>query len=328
MSEGSTSDRRGGRQRPVRVGISACLLGAEVRYDGGHKRDAFLTDTFGRFVEWVSVCPEMESGLGTPREPMRLVREKGDVRLLTVKTGRDITEQLDTFARRRVAELDDENLSGFILKKDSPSCGVERVKIYDGHHVSTRSGQGRFAAILTRRFPDLPVEEEGRLSDPRLRENFVERVFAYWRVRALFGGRWTIAALVRFHTAHKLTLMAHSPRVYEQLGRLVAQSRTVPRSEVKRQYVSLFMNALATSATRRRHVNVLQHMAGYFKHRLDSASRDELRAAIEDYRRELVPLIVPITLLRHHIRVHDVSYLAGQVYLEPHPKELMLLNHV
>jgi uncharacterized protein YbgA (DUF1722 family)/uncharacterized protein YbbK (DUF523 family) len=325
MTEGAV---QAAGSRPVRIGISACLLGAEVRYDGGHKRDAFLADTFGRFVEWVPVCPEIESGLGTPREAMRLVREKGDVRLLTIKTGRDITEQLDEFATRRVAELAGEHLSGYILKKDSPSCGLERVKVYDRHHVPARSGRGRFAAVLLRCLPDLPVEEEGRLSDPRLRENFIERVFAYWRVRGLFESRWTIAALIRFHTAHKLTLMAHSPRSYEQLGRLVAQARRVPRHEMTRDYTSLFMQALSVVATRRRHVNALQHMAGYFKTRLDPASREELRGAIEDYRRELVPLIVPITLFRHHIRVHDVSYLAGQAYLEPHPKELMLRNHV
>jgi uncharacterized protein YbgA (DUF1722 family) len=205
---------------------------------------------------------------------------------------------------------------------------MERVKVYDHHHVPARSGQGRFAAVLLESLSDLPVEEEGRLSDPRLRENFIERVFAYWRVRGLFEGRWTIGGLVRFHTSHKLTLMAHSPRAYEQLGRLVAQARRLPRNELKRQYMSLFMQALSVVATRRRHMNALQHMAGYFKHRLDPASRDELRGAIEDYGRELVPLIVPITLLKHHIRAHAVSYLADQAYLDPHPKELMLRNHV
>lgn len=314
--------------RPVRIGISACLLGEEVRFDGGHKRDPFLTDTLGRFVEWVRVCPEVEAGFGTPREPMRLVRATGEIRLLTVKTTRDVTEQLDRFARRRVDELRADALSGYVLKKDSPSCGLERVKVYDAHNVPQRNGRGRFAAALLERFPDLPVEEEGRLSDPRLRENFIERVFAYWRLRGLFDGTWTVADLVRFHTAHKLILMAHSPEAYQQLGRLVARARTISKKDLERRYGTAFMAALTVLATRRRHVNALQHMAGYFKDRLDRDSKAELLAAIEDYRRELVPLIVPMTLLRHHVRVHAVSYLAGQLYLEPHPKELMLRNHV
>jgi uncharacterized protein YbgA (DUF1722 family)/uncharacterized protein YbbK (DUF523 family) len=314
--------------RPIRVGISSCLLGETVRFDGGHKRDLFLTETFGRFVEWVPVCPEVECGFGTPREPIRLVRVKDEVRLLTVRTGRDLTDQLDRYATRRVAELASEELSGYVLKKDSPSCGLERVKIYEAHGMPTKSGRGRFAASLLERFPALPVEEEGRLSDPRLRENFVERVFAYWRLRGLFGSRWTLGALVRFHTNHKLILMAHSPEAYQQLGRLVARGRSLSPKELERRYAEAFMAALAVLATRRRHTNVLQHMAGYFKDRLDRDSKAELLCAIEDYRRGLVPLIVPITLVRHHVRVHEVSYLAGQLYLEPHPKELMLRNHV
>ena len=314
--------------RPIRIGISACLLGEKVRFDGGHKQDPFLTGTFGRFVEWVPVCPEVEAGLGTPRESMRLVRTQDGVRLLTVKTAMDVTATLDDYATRRVEELVAEELCGYVLKKDSPSCGLERVKVYGAHNVPTKSGRGRFAERLVQRFPNLPVEEEGRLSDPRLRENFVERVFAYWRLRELFRGRWSVGELVRFHTAHKLILMAHSPEAYQQLGRLVARARAVPHDELESRYTKAFMAALTVIATRRKHANVLQHMAGYFKDHLDRDSKTELVAAIEDYRRELVPLIVPMTLLRHYVRVHGVSYLAGQLYLEPHPKELMLRNHV
>lgn len=312
----------------VRIGISSCLLGQEVRFDGGHKRDRFLTDTFGAFVEWVPVCPEVEAGFGTPRESMRLVSADGRLRLLTVKTGRDLTAPLERFARQRVAQLEDAGLCGYVLKKDSPSCGLLRVKVYSGHGVPARSGQGLFAATLCARFPFLPVEEEGRLSDPRLRENFVERVFAYRRLQAHFAGRWTVGTLVRFHTAHKLTLMAHSVKGYGQLGRLVARAASLPRPEVETAYVEGFMTALAVVATPRRHVNVLQHIAGYFKTRLDDADRAELQAVIEDYRRGFVPLVVPITLVRHHVRRCDVAYLAGQSYLSPHPTELMLRNHV
>ena len=299
-----------------------------MRFDGGHKRDAFLTGTFGRFVEWVPVCPEVEAGFGTPRESMRLVRGGDEVRLVTVRTGRDVTAQLDRYAERRVAELAAEDLCGYVLKKDSPSCGLERVKVYAAGGMAMKDGRGRFAAALLARLPELPTEEEGRLSDPKLRDNFVERVFAYRRLKDLFAQRWTQATLLRFHTAHKLVLMAHSPEAYRRLGRLVAGARALPRDDVRTQYARDFMNALAVIATRGRHTNVLQHMAGYFKDVLDRASKEELQAAIEDYRGELVPLIVPITLIRHYVRVHGVAYLAGQVYLEPHPKELMLRNHV
>jgi len=313
---------------PIRVGISACLLGEEVRYDGGHKRDRFLTDTFGRFVEWVPVCPEVEAGFGTPRESMRLVERDGRLRLLTNKTAVDLTDRLTRWAHRRVDQLASEDLCGYILKKDSPSCGLERVKVYGAHGTGERRGQGLFATALRERYPHLPMEEEGRLSDPRLREHFIERVFAYRRLRDLFASRWTLGTLVQFHTAHKLTLMAHSIAAYQELGRLVAGAKRRSRALVEREYVEGFMTALATMATPRRHTNVLQHMAGYFKDTLDASARKELQSTIEDYRLGLVPIIVPITLIRHHVRRFGVDYLAGQIYLEPHPKELMLRNHV
>jgi uncharacterized protein YbgA (DUF1722 family)/uncharacterized protein YbbK (DUF523 family) len=316
------------RPRPIRIGISTCLLGEPVRFDGGHKRDAFLTETFGRFVEWVPVCPEVECGFGTPREAMRLVRAGPGVRLLTVKTSVDLTEAMERYSRSRVAALADEDLSGYVLKKDSPSCGLERVKVYDRHGTPARGGRGLFAAALVEAFPHLPVEEEGRLADPRLRDNFIERVFAYWRLRGLFASRWTVGDLVRFHTAHKLLVLAHAPERYRRLGRLVAGARGMARGNLEQRYVAGLMEALAELATTRRHTNVLQHMAGYFKDRLDAASKRELAGTIDDYRRGLVPLVVPLTLIRHHARTLDVAYLAGQTYLEPHPKELMLRNHV
>jgi uncharacterized protein YbgA (DUF1722 family)/uncharacterized protein YbbK (DUF523 family) len=313
---------------PLRVGISSCLLGAGVRFDGGHKRNAFLADSFGRFVEWVPVCPEVEAGFGTPRESMRLVQGAHGLRLLTVRSGRDVTEQLEAYSTARLEALAAEELSGYVLKKDSPSCGLERVKVYDHNGVPSRTGRGVFARHLLAQQPGLPIEDEGRLSDPRLRENFVERVFAYARLRDLFRGTWGVGALVVFHTTHKMVLMAHSLTGYDRLGRLVARARELSREEVERQYREAFMAALSCTATRRRHTNVLQHMAGHLKTRIDRESRAELSAAIEDYRRELVPLVVPITLLRHHVRACQVGYLAGQVYLDPHPKELMLRNQI
>jgi uncharacterized protein YbgA (DUF1722 family) len=191
-----------------------------------------------------------------------------------------------------------------------------------------RTGVGIYAALLKARFPALPIEEEGRLQDPVLRENFIERVFAYDRLRALFDGRWTLSALVAFHTAHKMALLAHSTSAYQELGRLVAAGKTLARADLRRRYEDLFMRTLARPATVRRHTNVLMHMAGHLKRRLDAGSKQELSACIDEYRRELVPLIVPLTLLRHHVRAHGVDYLAGQTYLEPHPRELMLRNHV
>ena len=312
----------------IRIGISACLLGDEVRYDGGHKRDAFLTTVLAPFVEFVKVCPEVEIGMGTPREPIHLARRDGIIRLVAVASGVDYTERMDAYAVRRADALARERLAGYVLKKDSPSCGMTRVKVHGGKGPPARNGVGLFARALLARFPHLPIEEEGRLNDPRLRENFIERVFAYRRLRDLFDSTWTPGGLVKFHTAHKLVLLSHSTAAYERLGRLVARAKSMELDTLRDQYSASFMEALAVPATRARHVNVLQHMAGYFKKTLGAASREELRATIEDYRQGLVPLIVPLTLLRHHVRQQDIEYLAGQVYLAPHPKELMLRNHV
>ncbi len=312
----------------LRLGISACLLGQAVRFDGGHKRDAFLADTFGAFVEWVPVCPEVEFGLGTPRESLHLVRRDDAVRMAFTKRGDDITDGMRAFARTRVEALAGERLAGYVLKKDSPSCGMERVRVYGPSGTAERNGRGLFADALIARFPHLPVEEEGRLTDPRLRENFVERVFAYARLRAFFEGRWTVGGLVRFHTAHKLTLLSHSPEIYYRMGRLVAGAAATDRAGLQREYRDRFMEALARLATTRKHTNVLMHMLGHFKQRLEADDRAELAASIEDYRLGLVPLVVPLTLLKHHVRRLGVEYLAGQVYLDPHPRELMLRNHV
>jgi len=313
---------------PIRLGISACLLGERVRYDGGHKRDPYLVETFGRYVEWVPVCPEVEMGLGVPRETLRLVRTQGDIRLIMPKTGADHTEAMGAFARGRVAALAKQALCGCILKKGSPSCGMERVRVFDAHGVPAKSGRGLFAEALLRYFPHLPVEEEGRLSDPCRRENFVERVFAYHRLCTLFAGRWKVGEIVAFHTAHKLLLMTHSPKAYETLGRLVGGAKAIPRGELRERYESEFMRALGEMATTKRHANVLLHIVGHFRRRLDDDSRRELLSVLDDYRRGLVPRIVPITLIRHYVRRFGVAYLRGQVYLDPHPKELMLRNHV
>jgi uncharacterized protein YbgA (DUF1722 family)/uncharacterized protein YbbK (DUF523 family) len=313
---------------PLRVGISRCLLGDEVRFDGGHKRDSFLTDIFGRYVEWVPVCPEVEAGLGTPREAMRLVGDPRHPRLVTIKSGRDHTEALETMTERRIDALKELDLSGYVFKKDSPSCGLERVRIYNEHGMPSRNGVGIFARAFVNQFPVIPVEEEGRLCDPPIRENFIERVFCYRRYQDLMNSGVTRQAVVRFHTIHKYLLLAHSQQHYEALGRLVGQAKRYRPKELSVKYGDLFMKALAVKATVRKHVNVLQHILGYFRNRLETQEKAELLGVIDDYHRGLTPLIVPLTLIKHYVRLFDVGYIRDQVYLNPHPKELMLRNHV
>ena len=312
----------------LRVGISTCLLGEKVRWDGGHKRDRFLTDMLADYVDWVPVCPEVEVGMGIPREPVHLARQEGEIRMVGTKSGKDWTRPMNAWAEKRARSLARLELCGYVLKKDSPSCGMERVKVRSEKGMPRKEGSGLFAQALRERLPALPVEEEGRLNDPALRENFIERIFAYRRLLSLFAERWKVGRVVAFHTAHKLQLMAHSPQAYQSLGRLVASAKKMTPSEFRERYEAEFMEALSRSATRRRHVNVLQHCVGYFRKHISREERAELAALIQDYRAQLVPLIVPITMIRHYVRRLDVDYLAGQVYLEPHPKELMLRNHV
>jgi len=313
---------------PLRLGISRCLLGDEVRFDGGHKRDNFLTDIFGRYVDWVPVCPEVEAGLGTPREAMRLVGDPAQPRLVTIKSGRDHTQALEMMSATRIEELKELDLSGYVFKKDSPSCGVERVRIYNDHGMPSRKGVGIFARVFIEQFPLIPVEEEGRLCDPSLRENFIERVFCYRRFQDLLQNGITRQAIVRFHTIHKYLLLSHSQPHYQVLGRLVGQAERHRPKELAHRYGELFMKALAVKATVRKHVNVLQHMLGYFKDRLGAQEKAELQGVIGDYHRGLTPLIVPLTLIKHYVQIFDVGYIRDQVYLNPHPKELMLRNHV
>ena len=312
----------------IRVGISTCLLGQEVRWDGGHKREVFLTEVLAPYFEWVPVCPEVEIGMGIPREPVQLARAGGELRMLGTRSRRDWTAPMREYAERRVRALERLDLCGYVLKKDSPSCGMERVKVRDAKGMAKRDGRGLFAEALLAANPALPAEEEGRLNDAVLRENWIERVFAYRRLRSLFEGRFSLGRLVAFHTAHKLQLLAHSPDAYRRLGRLVAGAKATERAELRRRYESAFMEALAVRATPRRHVNVLQHCLGYFRDRLEPKPRAALAAHVADYQKGLVPLVVPVTMIRHYVDQLSVEYLAGQVYLEPHPKELMLRNHV
>lgn len=312
---------------PIRLGVSSCLLGNAVRWDGGHKRDAFVTDGLGPFVEWVPVCPEVELGMPIPRATLRLSGEGDRVRMVEVASGRDHTAPMKRYAAKRVKSLRELELCGYILKRDSPSCGMTGVKVWREEATAARSGQGLYAAALMKAYPQLPVEDEGRLQDAKFRENFVERVFAYRRLRGLFARRWTHEQVLAFHTAHELQLRSHSTRAYHALTRQLAAFREVPRRAFREGYEEGFMAALAVSSTRARHAKALGHAVGQLGKRLDASSRAEVDELILQYRAGGLPLIAPITLLRHHARVLEVAPLAGQTYLEPHPMELALRNH-
>jgi uncharacterized protein YbgA (DUF1722 family)/uncharacterized protein YbbK (DUF523 family) len=312
----------------IKLGISSCLLGNNVRYDGGHKLDRFLRDTLGQYVSFVPVCPEVECGLPVPRESMRLVGDPADPRLLTTRSGIDHTERMKSWARQRLYALAQEDLCGFIFKKDSPSSGMQRVKVYNDKGMAEKTGSGLFAKAFMERFPRVPTEEEGRLYDPRLRENFIERIFALQRWRDTLDQGKSLGRLVAFHTREKLLLLSHSPEHYRSMGKLVAAGKHQPMGHLYDGYERMFVEALALKATPAKHVNVLQHILGYFKKNLVADEKQEMLALIDDYRAGHVPLIVPITLINHYVRKYAEPYLAQQSYLNPHPIALQLRNHV
>jgi len=312
----------------IRLGISSCLLGNKVRYDGGHKLDRFLTVTLGKYIEYVPVCPEVECGLSIPRPSMRLEGNTDAPRLIVTSTREDLTEIMETWAKKRVTELEKEDLCGYIFKSDSPSSGMERVKIYNEKSMPVKNGVGVFAAIFMKHFPLLPVEDEGRLHDPGLRENFIERIFALKRWRETLDNKNFKKSLIDFHTRHKLLILAHSPKHYQQMGKLVAAQKSITHKDMQKQYQDLLLEALKVKATPQKHVNVLQHMVGYFKKQLSGDEKKELLEIINDYRNGNIPLIVPVTLISHYVRKYNDHYLGQQLYLNPHPSELQLRNHV
>ena len=311
----------------IRLGISSCLLGQEVRYDGGHKHNGYITESLGQFFEFVPFCPEVAIGLGVPRPPIRLVKGVDGTRARGIKDPTlDVTDRLAEYAAKVAPKL--RGVSGYILKKGSPSCGMERVKVYGRQGVSVSAGAGIYAGALMELLPELPFEEEGRLMDPVLRENFIERVFVYHRWQQLAGQRLTARRLVEFHTRHKFIVLAHDEKRYRELGRLVATAGRRGIAAIGQDYITLLMQALRKPATRTRHSNVLQHLFGFFKDNLDAGDKRELLALIDSYRRGHVPLVVPITLIRHYLRRFPEPYVSAQYYLAPHPDELMLRNQI
>ena len=311
----------------IKVGVSTCLLGKNVRYDGGHKLDRYIRDTLGEYLEFVPVCPEVECGMPVPREAMRLVGDPESPRLVTIRTRKDLTKQMLDWAATRVRELESEDLCGYIFKSNSPSSGMERVKVYNNNGMTQKIGVGLFAKVFMDRFPLLPTEEEGRLHDPLLRENFIESVFVLKRWREIKKKNLTRGNLVAFHTHHKLQLMSHGITIYRAMGKLVAENKEMPATELYHQYEILLLQALRLKCTVKKHTNVLQHMMGYFKKQLSEDEKQELLDVIFDYHSGMTPLIVPVTLFNHYVRKYDESYLKKQTYLNPHPTALKLRNH-
>ena len=311
----------------IKIGISSCLLGEKVRYDAGHQLDRYITDTLGQYFEWVPVCPEVEYGLPVPREPMRLVGDPDSPRLLTIRTGIDHTEGMLKWAEKKLKELEKEELCGFIFKSRSPSSGIGGVKVYTLSGMPSQRGIGLFGRAFMNKFPVIPVIDEGRLHDPGLRENFIERVFIYKRWQEFIKKGGLIRDLVAFHTEHKLLILSHSPKHFSVLGRLVARPKHYKPEDLNAEYVPLLMECLRLVATVKKNTNVLQHIVGYFKNQLSSDDKKELLEVIENYHKGYIPLIVPIVLVKHYVRKFDEPYLGKQYYLNPHPLELMLRNH-
>jgi uncharacterized protein YbgA (DUF1722 family)/uncharacterized protein YbbK (DUF523 family) len=312
----------------IRIGISSCLVGKQVRYDGGHKHDRYMTGTLGEYFEWVPVCPEVECGLPVPREAMRLVGSPESPRLVTVRTGADHTERMTAWAGKRLGKKDLKSVCGFIFKARSPSSGIGGVKVYTEKGMPDHRGAGIFGGEFVKTYPLVPVIDDGRLHDPRLRENFIERVFVFRRWQDFLKRGGKRGGLVDFHTDHKLLLLSHSPKHYSLIGRLVAEAKTLGKESVHARYFALLVEGLGLMATVKKNTNVLHHIMGYFKKDLLADEKQELLEVIEQYHGGLIPLIVPVTMLKHYVRRYNVEYLKRQYYLSPHPMELMLRNHV
>lgn len=313
-------------ERPV-IGISSCLLGQKVRYDGTAKRDRWIVEQLGKYVDYRPVCPEMAIGLGTPRPPIRLLGTTEQTRVVGVADPTlDVTEALEDFALNSAAQMHD--ISGYVLMSKSPSCGMERVKLYADSGHAAKKGVGVYARVMMQALPNLPYEEEGRLNDAMLRENFVNRVFAYRRWQDMRAAGLTAKTLIDFHARHKYMVMAHSQAAYQRLGRLLSHLKGVDLEQVADTYEAEFMTALKRRVGRKRHVNALQHIQGYLKDRINGDDKAELSDSIEAYRREEVPLVVPMKLLRHYFRCNPDNYIDRQWYLDPYPESLGLRNAI
>ena len=299
----------------IKVGVSSCLLGEKVRWNGDHKQNRAVKDELGQFFEWVPTCPEVEIGMGIPRETVQLTGDPGAPRMVGNTTGTDWTSRMNRYSKKRSAELARLTLCGYIFKSRSPSCGIARIPVTGKNRKTQKYGRGLFAEAFMQRCALVPVEDEGRLHDARIRENFITRVFAYHRLAHLLSGRLPRKVLVEFHTAHKYLLLAHSRKHYDALEKLVANAKPYSPAELKRRYAEAFMQTLSFKTSVKKNADVLYHMLGFFRKLLSEEKKQGVIEAIEDYRKERAPLIVPVTLIKHHVRRHKVDDLANQVYL-------------
>jgi uncharacterized protein YbgA (DUF1722 family)/uncharacterized protein YbbK (DUF523 family) len=311
-----------------KIAVSACLTGAEVRYNGGHKASRLCNQVLTDYFDFVPVCPEVAIGLGIPRQPIRLVGDPDQPQAVgTLDQQINVTQPLAEYGRKMAAELSD--ICGYIFMQKSPSCGLERVKVYHTNGAPVDGGgQGIYAQAFCTLHPDLPVEEDGRLNDPVLRENFLTRVFAYSAWQQLLQEGLSRRSLTDFHSRYKYLLMAHNPVQYKALGNLLGNMGRTDPKELGPRYFSELMAALKKCATRRTHTNVLQHISGYLKQAISAQDKQEMQHVIGQYRHGIVPLVVPLTLLKHHFRQHPDPYIAQQVYLQPHPENLSLRNAI
>ena len=316
-------------QAIIKIGVSSCLLGEKVRWNGDHKQDRYVREILGNYFEYVPVCPEMEVGMGVPRETVALYGTLEEPKMISKKSKIDWTERMNRYLKDRINQLTRDELSGYIFKSKSPSCGIARVPVFsETDRSKARHGAGMFANAFIKRFPLVPIEDEGRLNDAKIRENFIVRVFSFNRLQNLMDKDYSRGALVDFHTRHKFLLLAHSRKHYTALGSLVANSKSLKYKEIKTQYSTLFMEALTYKSTPKKNTDVLLHMMGFLKKVLTKGEKEDILTTFEDYRKELLPLIVPVTLIRHQVKKYNIEYLKDQIYLNPHPKELMLRNHV
>ncbi|MEZ2586064.1 YbgA family protein [Kluyvera intermedia] len=311
--------------KPI-LGISGCLTGATVRFDGGHKRMGFIMDELAEWVSFKPVCPEMAIGLPTPRPALRLVNTTtGDVRLrFSQARDQDMTDQMEHFAEDYLPSAAD--YAGFVVCAKSPSCGMERVRLYDEHgNRGAKAGIGLFTAALQQRYPWLPIEEDGRLHDPVLRENFVARVFALHELNAMREKGLTRGAIIAFHSRYKLHLLAHSQPGYREIGPFIARIHEWDDLEAFFvAYREKLMAILQQPASRKNHTNVLMHIQGYFRKQLNDRQRAELREVIVNYHAGLLPILAPLTLLQHYLAEHPDEYLLTQKYFSPYPDSLRL----
>ena len=313
----------------IKIGMSSCLLGEEVRWDGDHKHDQYVRDVLGSYFDYVSICPEVDVGMGVPRETVALYGTLENPKMITKRSKTDWTKKMNHYTKDRIHELTKENLCGYVFKSKSPSCGIDKVPIYSEFGSSRmRHGSGMFASSFVKVFPLVPVEDEGRLHDPVIRENFIVRIFCFHRLQLLVRKSFSIGSLVRFHTRHKFLILSHSRKKYDDMGELVANAKKIKTAELKTRYSKLFMAALTYKSTPKKNTDVLLHMTGFLNKILTREEKKNILSVIEDYRNELLPLVVPVTLIYHQVKKHNIEYLLDQVYLNPHPKELMLRNHV